>query len=241
MNNVTTESVESHRNVDLVRSFSFFFEDPHWGSKLFIGSLFGLLIPIVVGHVLIVGYGVIVARRRMKRETPYLPEWNDFQNIINDGLRGFSLTLVHAIPIWVVSVLLFLTIFGGLLLEVGSEVSFGSLYYFGIPTILGGLSLLLILLVGFICYVPAAFVRLIQTDRFGAAFDILAIVQFILEHRKDYVVALLTIVLAMVIGFLGSFVFFVGVFPTFFWGICVVGFVVGELAGLGRPSSTLSQ
>jgi hypothetical protein len=48
---------------------------------------------------------------------------------------------------------------------------------------------------------------------------------------------LLAIVLAGLVSQLGFFVFCVGILPASFWSMCVMGYVVGELAKLdqGRP------
>ena len=99
------------------------------------------------------------------------------------------------------------------------------------PAVLGRL-VPIPLAVAVLVYLPAAMVRLLQTDRVVAAFDVHANVDFIRTHLTRYSLGLLAIVLAGVVAQLGFFVFCVGIFPASFWSMCVMGYVVGELSKL---------
>jgi hypothetical protein len=65
-----------------------------------------------------------------------------------------------------------------------------------------------------------------------SAFDVLANVDFIRTHLTRYALGLVAIVLAGLVSQLGFFVFCIGIFPASFWSMCVMGYVVGELAKL---------
>lgn len=233
MADTTTRSAPSHPELDLSRAFTFFLEDPNWLPKLLVGTLFALLTPFVIGAVFLAGYAVSVARDTMRRRSPVLPEWDDLQGILIDGLKAMAISVVHKLPLIILSVLLFLAIAGGGLL-VQERTLPEDLLIYGVPAILGGWLLLFVVLLAVLVYVPAALVRFVQTDRLGAAFEVMENIVFIRAHGSSYLTALLAIVLAGLVGQLGIIVFCIGVFPAMVWSSWVTGYVIGELARLDR-------
>jgi hypothetical protein len=217
----------------VTRALTFFFEDPEWIPKLAVGTLFAFLSPFLIGAVLVVGYAVSLARRVREDRFPFLPEWDDFQEIFLDGLRGMAVALAHKLPLVLLGVLVLLALAGGVYL--GREAE--EFMFLGLPALFGGFVVVFVLGLSVLVYLPAAMVRLIQTDRVVAAFDVLANVDFIRAHLTRYALGLLAIVLAGVVSLLGFFVFCIGIFPASFWSVCVMGYVVGELSKLdeGRP------
>jgi hypothetical protein len=218
---------------DVARAFTFFFEDPEWIPKLAVGTLFAFLSPFLIGSILVTGYSVSLARRIREDRLPRLPEWDDFQEIFLDGLRGIAVALAHKLPLLLLGVLMLLALAGGIYLGRTEE----EFMFLGLPALFGGFVVVFVLALAVLVYVPAAMVRLIQTDRVVAAFDVMANVDFIRTHLSHYALGLLAIVLAGLIAQLGFFVFCIGIFPASFWSICVMGYVGGELAKLdqGRP------
>jgi hypothetical protein len=232
MSDIAINSNASDHGVDLSKALSFFFEDPNWVPKLLVGTLFALLTPFAVGTVFLTGYSLAIARERMRQPSSTLPEWDDLQGIFIDGLKGFAISLAHKLPLAMLSGLLVLAVAGSAMLQRGTgSIPDGFLYY-GLPAILGGGVLVSVLTLAVVCYVPAALVRFIQTDRLGAAFEVMENVAFIRENSSIYLSGLVAIVTAGLIGQLGILVFCIGVFPTLFWSACVTGYVVGELARL---------
>jgi hypothetical protein len=221
-------------SLDLSKALTFFFEDPNWVPKLVVGTLFALLTPFVIGAVFLAGYAITLARHTMHRAGPTLPEWDDLPGILVDGLKGLAITVAHKLPLIVLSVLMVVATAGSALLERQSDTIPDGLLYYGLPAIVGGSFLLFVLWIAVAVYLPAAFVRFIQTDRLGAAFEVMENFAFIRKHLSTYVSALVAIALAGLIGQLGVMVFCIGVFPAMFWSACVVGHVVGELARLDR-------
>ncbi len=239
----TATTTSSEPGIDLARALTFFFEDPDWVPKLLVGTLFALLTPFGIGTVFIAGYAVVVARHTMRQASPLLPEWDDLPGIFMDGLKGLAISLTHKLPIFLLSMLMILAVVGGVLIQhegLGQE-SLGrqggglpeGLFYYGLPAILFGCFIILVLSLAVLFYVPAAFVRFTQTDRLSAAFDVMDNVAFIREQGSQYLTGILAIVLAGFIGQLGIIVFCIGVFPAMFWSACVMGYVIGELARLG--------
>lgn len=233
MPDTTTGSARSQPELDLSRAFTFFLEDPNWLPKLLVGTLFALLTPLVIGAVFLAGYAVSVARDTMRRRSPVLPEWDDLQGILIDGLKAMAISVVHKLPLIILSVLLFLAIAGGGLL-VQERTLPEDLLIYGVPAILGGWLLLFVVLLAVLVYVPAALVRFVQTDRLGAAFEVMENIVFIRAHGSSYLTALLAIVLAGLVSQLGIIVFCIGVFPAMVWSSWVTGYVIGELARLDR-------
>ncbi len=234
MSDTAATTTSSEPGIDLSRTLTFFFEDPDWVPKLLVGTLFALLTPFVIGSVFIAGYAVAVAQNTMRQTSPLLPEWDDLPGIFVEGLKGLAISLAHKLPVILLSVLMVLAIVGGALIQRDGGALSERLVYYGLPAIFGGGFLIFVLSLAVIFYVPAAFVRFIQTDRLGAAFDVMANIAFIREQGSTYLTGILAIVIAGFIGQLGVLVFCIGAFPAMFWSACVMGYVIGELARLDR-------
>jgi len=232
----TAEPVEALRTplpFDIARAFTFFFEDPEWIPKLAVGTLFAFLSPFFIGAILVTGYAVTLARRVREDRLPRLPQWDDFQEIFLEGLRGLAVSLAHKLPLALLGVLVMLAVAGGIYL--GQEAE--EFMFLGLPALFGGFVAVFVLALGVLIYLPAAMIRLLQTDRVVAAFDVFANVDFIRTHLSRYFLGLLAIVLAGLVSQLGILLFCIGIFPASFWSMCVMGYVVGELSKLepGRP------
>ena len=229
---MTTTSAET--GIDISRALTFFFEDPDWVPKLLVGTLFALLTPFGIGSVFVAGYALALARQARHQRSPLLPEWDDLSGIFVEGLKSLTISLTHKLPVTLLSVLMVLALVGGALIpRDGGALSEGLIYY-GLPAIFGGGFLIFVLFLAVLFYLPAAFVRFLQTDRLSAAFDVMDNVAFIREHGSTYLTGILAIVIAGFIGQLGILVFCIGAFPGMFWSACVMGYVIGELARLNR-------
>jgi hypothetical protein len=228
---VASDAATPAPSFDVARSLTFFFEEPGWLPKLLVGSLFAVLSPLIVGTVFMVGYAIAIARNTRAGTGPTLPEWENFPELFIDGLKGLAISLAHKLPLAFLAFLLLFALLGGVLLgrEGGSSEE---LFFFGIPALFGGFVVVVVLALAVLVYVPAAFVRFVRTGRLGDVFDVMANIEFIRAHASSYVMGLLAIVLAALIGQLGFFFFCVGVFPATFWSTCVMGYVIGELAKL---------
>ncbi len=229
-----TKTLSSQMPFDVARAFTFFFDDPAWIPKLAVGSLFAFLTPFLIGWIFVVGYAVGVARRVYEAKTPGLPEWEDFQEIFLDGLRGLAVALAHELPLMLLSLIMLLALIGGIFLGRSDGAIPEKFMFLGVPALVAGFVVVLALSVFLLIYVPAALARFVRTDRVVAAFDVLANVALIRTHLTTYVFGLLAIVLAGFIVPFGFLVFCVGVFPATFWSACVMGYVIGELARLGE-------
>lgn len=231
----------SRMPFDVARALTFFFDDPAWISKLAVGTLFAFLSPFIIGWIFVVGYGVGVARRARDDKTPRLPEWEDFQEIFLDGLRGLGITLAHKLPVMLLGFLMLLALAGGIFLGRSDGSIPDKFMFLGLPALVGGFVVVFVLSLGLFVYLPAALVRFIQTDRVAAAFDVTANLGLIRTHVGTYVFALVAILLSGFIALLGFFVFCIGLFPATFWSACVIGYIIGELARLGEGTQEIEQ
>jgi hypothetical protein len=217
---------------DVARAFTFFFEDPHWAPKLAVGTLCAVLSPLIIGMVFMLGYAVAIARRIRNDETPRLPEWDDFQGILFDGLRALALSLAHKIPLMLLGLLVLFALLGGIFLGRAEGTLPDGFMFLGLPALFGGFIVVFLLSLVILLYLPATLVRFVQTDSVPAAFDFAANVDFIRSHFATYVLAVLAILVAAFLSQFGVLLFCVGIFPAMFWSFCVMGYVVGELAKL---------
>lgn len=85
-------------NWQLIR---FPFDDERWISKAVIGGLlafFGMLFwPL---YLPLAGYAVRVMRQAIEGESPSLPEWDEWGELLADGLRFAVVLLLYTLPAW---------------------------------------------------------------------------------------------------------------------------------------------
>ena len=98
--------------MDIGKSFTFVFEDEAWVTKilimaaiLFLGVFFSwlLLIPAIVAAALINGYMVEIIRRVIRGQVDGLPEWDNWGDLIAEGLKVLVIQIVYMLPIIIAS------------------------------------------------------------------------------------------------------------------------------------------
>jgi hypothetical protein len=85
----------------LQTALTFPFKDKKWGSKFAIASLFVLLSPIIplIPILLLLGYAARVMRRITNDDgQPALPEWNNWEDLLLDGLRLLAIDILYMLP-----------------------------------------------------------------------------------------------------------------------------------------------
>jgi len=211
-------------------AFQFVFHDPSWTSKILVGALFSVLSVFLIGAVFVAGYVVRLARRTMNSEQHPLPEWDDLQAILIDGLRGLAVYLGHMLAVALIFIPLLLAFGGALALSEHEDSLPHSIGLLVVIAIVVGLGSFVLMVLIVLCYIPAAMVRFIRTNSIRAAFEFSANAEFIRNNSSIYFLGLLTIILASFLAQLGIFLFCIGIFATTFWSSCVAGYVLGELA-----------
>lgn len=186
-------------------SFSFMVGQRDWLRKVLIGGLL-LFVPIV-GWLFVAGY-VVGLIRGVARGSEELPEWEDWGDLLTQGLFIFVALLVYSIP-------------GAIL---GRMDGPGTL-----------LSILWGVVVGLVF--PAAMIRFAIKQDVGAFFDFNQIFSFIKENVGDYITIVILTILACALSGFGLLLLGVGVVFTIFWAALVGGHLCGTTAAhAGLPS-----
>jgi hypothetical protein len=222
--------------LDFIRAFTFVTEDPDWIKKILLGGLFTLLGGLcLIGTPFVAGYGLRVIGRTARGEARPLPEWDDWGGLFMDGLKAVGLYLVCLLALLVPigglgCALAFMA--GGL--SKGSEGAAAGVMGIGIVGLVClGLVLVLILLL----YLPAAFIRLAISGRFGVVFEFGENLALVKRNLGNYGLALGVYLVASNAASLGIVLCFVGVLVTSFWAQCSFAWALGEVA---RGDSLLS-
>jgi hypothetical protein len=213
--------------MDIGKSFTFVFEDDQWITKILVaaailvlGVLFSwvLLIPLILALALLTGYGVEVMRMVLHGEVDRLPEWDNWGELIVDGLKVIVIGIVYALPIIIVSICLGLPI--GALGENAQSLS--SLF----SVLLSCLSLLWAIVVSLA--LPAAIAFWLKADDLSAAFRFGEVIAFVRDNLSTYVITFLMSWVANFVGNLGVWLCGIGWLVTFPYAIVVTGHLYGQ-------------
>jgi hypothetical protein len=198
--------------MDVGKSFGYVFDDDQWITKILIaaailalGLLFSwmLLIPLILAGLLLGGYGIEITRRVIHGGTPVLPEWDNWGELLVDGLKAFIIGLIYALPIIVVSVCLSLPI--GIAAEDAPEVSSMFSAFTSCLNFLWGIVLGL--------FLPAAIAVFVAEGEVSAAFRFGDVFNLVRDNFGTYVIVL-------IIGWVASIISGLGLLA------CGVGFLV---------------
>jgi len=97
---MTTNSLPSQ----FFKYLAFPFKDPDWGKKIAIGlllSMANMIVPILP-MLLIAGYsGKIMKHIILEKGDPYLPDWNDWGDLLTKGLKLLGAGFIFGFPVMV--------------------------------------------------------------------------------------------------------------------------------------------
>ncbi len=217
--------------MDIVRSFTFVFEDKDWVAKLLIaagillvGSLFAwlLLIPLIAAIALLTGYSLEITRRVIHGHPQPLPEWDNWGGLLTDGLKGLAIVLVYFLPLILLSLCL------GVPTVLFNSDSSLSLQQVG--TLLGLFTSCLdfLWIIAASLLLPVAFGFYVAEGEIRAAFSFGRVWAFFRDHISIYLITLLMSWVAAVIGDLGSLVCGLGWFVTMPYSWMVTGHLYGQ-------------
>jgi len=214
---------------DLLR---FPFQGSGWQKRFFLGSgllLANFIIPILPS-LLVGGYLLRLLRKTAAGDAPKLPEWEDWGQLLLDGLKVGAVGLVYLLPGWLVMMAGFAVYTLGSYLPLiaaglrGSESDLPSTFIF---SMLGSMVVLFLsMAVGFILSIlgtiplPAALLRLADSGKLSAAFSLRRIWRSVQEDRWGY--------LAGWILMLGLFAISYLVFAIFYFSLilCLPGYLL---------------
>jgi len=190
-----------------------------WPTTVLIGGILSLLGMLVVPTILVLGYLVRVLDRTMHGDE-HLPDFDDWGELLVDGVQAFAVTLAYG---FVPAVVAAVVVGGGILsftVVEGPEAGGTALDGFGIAVLAAGslLAFVLGLLAAYV--VPAAVAAFAETGRVAAAFSISDLRPVLTSGT--YATAWLS-AFAILVG--------AGLLASAVNAIPVVGFVVGGFVG----------
>lgn len=177
--------------------FLFPLRGKEWGRKLLYLGLFWLsggLVP-VIPWLFVGGYFAAVVRKVVRDEGEKLPEWQDWNRFIVDGIRLLGAGLIFFLPLGLFFSTAFSLYFGtsiaGIALARGGKeiasllTSFGGLLFYGWCLTVG---MLLSLLLGLVAW--PAITYMILEERFSALFEVKAWWKVVRANPGGYLIAM---------------------------------------------------
>lgn len=199
-------------------------KDPDWVTKVLVGAACALGAVVLVPMFALTGYKLRIARQQLDRPgaTP-LPGWEDFGELIVDGLK---LTL-SLLLLMMVIVTLFLVVIGA---AIGIDVAISGqpgpitvmVGMFGYLAFIFGVSM------GMYVVMPAIEIEYLETGSVASALHLGALWRHITTRPADYFMLVVVNFLCMMLGGLGAFACYVGMFITWPWALYTGGALVGR-------------
>lgn len=215
---------------DFARPFAFVFEDPNWVQKILLGGLFYLAGFLIIGWFFVLGYCSQLARNVMNGVERPLPEWDDLGEKFNEGARLVGVAFAYFFPIIVVAMLIGVP--AAIMSAVRNE---------GVQVLGGGMSgcmacLIVPLSLAVSFFLPAAMLRVVSENRFGAGFEYAAIWAFIRDNGMNYVLGFCVYLVARFIAGFGIILFCIGVIFTGFWSLLIMTAGFAQVHRLSRTA-----
>ncbi len=189
----------STKNMQRVLTFPF--EDPTWKNKFMIGiglSLAGMMLPVVPG-LFVMGYAYqIMHRLIVENGDLYLPEWNDWEKLLKEGWRLFSVSFLYELPIIVISLfgwVIYTGSFIGMAMqgESNPDSVLPLVMLVGMGIFFLSIGLTIILGIGVSVVLPPALGHTVAKDSFSAAFDFTGWWKILKANLGGFMLALLII------------------------------------------------
>jgi hypothetical protein len=212
--------------MDIGKSFTFVFEDDAWITKiliaaaiLFLGVLFSwlLLIPLIVATALLNGYMVEIIRRVARGQQDGLPEWDNWGDLIAEGLKVLVIQIVYMLPIIIAS---FCLIIPAAAAENAEGLSVFLTFVLSCFMVLWAILATVVL--------PAATAIYAATDDLAAAFRFGEVFALVRDNLSTYLITLVMSWVAGFVGSLGSVACGVGSFFTYPYATMVIGHLYGQ-------------
>jgi hypothetical protein len=216
--------------MNIGESFGFVFQDSRWITKLLIaaailavGVVFSwvLLIPLIIAAALLMGYALEITRRAINHTQPLLPEWDDWQRLIIDGIKVFVIYLVYALPAILISACL------GLMAAVVQNDQGTSALSGLINAGSSCFSFLWGIVVGLL--LPAAIAFFAVDGQLNSAFRFSEVIAFVRKNFSNYLIVLvLTWAVWLLAWLIGGIVCGIGLLVTIPYAVMVVGHLYGD-------------
>ena len=235
--------------MDIGRAFTFVGEDPKWVTKVLIGGgllLLAIVLGItVIGAILIgaivFGYLVQLTRNVIAGERLPLPEWTNFGELLVDGLKAWVVSFVLALPLIVVNSVVWVPAI--IVAAAGGDSDAGAAIG-GLLSLVGG-CLGFLLGIAYALMLPVAIGRYAVTRSIAEGLRLGAIFATVRANIGTYLIVLLMIFAASLIGQLGILLCFIGLPFTLFYAQVVQYHLYGQahvkahgsMPGMGQPQA----
>jgi hypothetical protein len=228
--------------MDIGKSFTFVFEDDGWVTKVligaaivFLGVFFSwlLLIPAILAAALFNGYMVAIIRKVVAGNVDELPEWDNWGDLIVDGLKVIVIQIVYALPAIILGTCVFIPML------VAAENSEGLSAFLGV--VLSCLFILWAIVVSIV--LPAATAVFAATDDLAAAFRFGEVFALVRDNLSTYLITFVMSWVASFLGGLGGLFCGLGAFLTAPYGYMVTGHLYGQayVASTAPPAQAVFQ
>lgn len=227
--------------MDIGKSFGYAFEDDQWITKILIaaaillgGIVLGIfVIPAFLAAFLLSGYGVEITRRVINGNPQVLPDWDNWGDLIIDGLKVWIIGIVYALPMILVGMCL------GIPGAALSQDAPGWSSFFS--SVAGCLNFLWSIVV--LILTPAAIAFFVVNDDLGAAFRFGDVFNFVRENFANYLIVLVMSWVTGIIASLGFLFCFLPGLVTLPYAGWVMSHLYGEayLDGIGRASQPVLE
>ena len=208
--------------MEFGKAFSFPFQDQEWFKKVAILALISL-IPIV-GPFVVLGWGVEITRRVIRKDPTPLPAFGNFGGLLVDGLKVAVIIFVYMLPIILVQACNQAITFG--LPELMNDLDTVGTITMVTLICFGCLSLLYAILMGFL--LPAALGNFAATDKMGAAFKFGKVFGLVRAAPVAYLLVLLGTFLSGIVAMLGVIACAIGVFLTAVYAAAINAHLQGQ-------------
>ena len=214
--------------MDIARSFTYMTQDEDWVKKVLLGGVI-TLIPIV-GQFFVLGYVLETMRNIIAGQEVPLPDISEFGAKLVKGLVAWVIALIYALPFIIFTICALTGSFTPLLEEsVGPDtLQVLRTVSVAVSACCGCLALLYAILMGLV--MPFAWGKYVETEQFGAAFQLGDILDMLKNNiGPAFVVLLVSALAGLVAALVGTIVCVIGVFFTSFYVQLIVAFLYGSL------------
>lgn len=203
--------------MDYSEAMSYMFRDEDWIKKIIIGGLIGFISAysgvLFFIAFLLVGYYVGILRNVSKKEETVLPEWNNWNQILVDGILGSMIILVNFIVIGGITAILIVLV---------ATDAFSPGYQKGLLITLISVAALFTLSI----ISNLGLIQFSRTNNVGEAFNFKTMKDFLSGNFGNFIaITIFSTILNLVLFVVG-----LGIFSPFtnFWGVTVQGHLFGQ-------------
>lgn len=87
--------------MDYGQAFTFVTRDKNWVSRMLIGVVFALFLPLGgLGAIPLTGWAIAIARGVIRGQADPLPDWEEMSRFLVDGLKALVVFFIWNIPAW---------------------------------------------------------------------------------------------------------------------------------------------